>query len=63
MEAFQERVVAEKEQLDHKIEMLDNFIKGQIFPTISAEEQERMERQFVHMRNYSEVLGERIAAF
>jgi len=63
MAPHQERVVAEKAELDEKLEKLNAFGKGEIFPTLPAEEQERLIRQSKIMDQYSVVLGERIAAF
>ena len=60
MHAYQERVVTEKRELDERADRLEQFIKSRTLPAV---EQERMRRQLVIMRKYSEVLGERIAAF
>ena len=63
MEAFQTRVVEEKASLDEKIEKLDAFIGTERFCALPEAEQARMVRQLAVMREYSGVLGERIAAF
>lgn len=65
MQPFQERVVAEKADLDEKITKLAVFTNpnGPIFPTLPEDEQDRLNRQLTLMSNYSEVLGQRIAAF
>ena len=63
MQAHQERVVVEKSELDEKIEKLDAFRAGTIFPTLPEEEQERLNKQLSFMRSYSGVLADRIAAF
>jgi hypothetical protein len=63
MEDFQKRVVAEKEELDSKIEKLSTFIHGPIYAKLPEDERMRMMRQFCHMKDYSNVLGERIAVF
>ena len=63
MEAFQQRVIDEKTELDEKREKLGQFIGGDIFNGLPQEEQERLDRQAALMRDYSAVLGERIAAF
>jgi hypothetical protein len=55
MEAHQERVVAEKTELDGKIEILMGFIAGPFFSKLPEAEQKRLRR--------SEVLADRIAAF
>ena len=63
MQPHQERVVTEKAELDSKIEKLDTFLHGSIYQTLTDEERMRLMRQFCHMKDYSNVLGERIAAF
>lgn len=60
---FQQRVVQEKQELDDKLTSLTKFMDGTIFEDLPAAEQDRMERQFAAMTDYSAVLGERIAAF
>lgn len=59
----QERVIAEKKELDERGDKLDQFILSEKFGTLPAAEQDRMKRQLEIMGKYSEVLGERIAAF
>ena len=63
MEPHQERVVTEKEELDVKIDKLDIFRAGEIFPTLPEAEQDRLNMQLSHMRAYSGVLADRITAF
>ena len=63
MQPHQERVVTEKEELDMKIEKLDSFRAGEIFPTLPEDEQDRLNKQLSFMRQYSGVLADRIAAF
>jgi hypothetical protein len=63
MKPHQQRVVTEKQDLDEKLEKLNAFGRGDVFPTLPAEEQERLIRQSKIMDQYSVVLGERIAAF
>jgi hypothetical protein len=63
MQPHQERVVTEKTELDEKIDKLDAFRAGTIFPTLAADEQDRLNMQLSHMRAYSGVLADRIAAF
>jgi len=63
MQEFQQRVVDEKAALDEKREKLGQFIGGDIFNGLPQDEQERLDRQAALMRDYSAVLGERIAAF
>lgn len=63
MQAHQERVVKEKAELDEKLTKLRTFFGTETFAGIDAAEQERLQRQARHMADYSQVLGERIAAF
>ena len=61
---YQERVVAEKKELDEKLEKRGAFIKESIiFGTSPKDEQHRLICQRAFMAAYSNVLGERIAAF
>lgn len=63
MQTHQERVVTEKSELDSKVEKLDSFVYGDVFPKLEIEERMRLLRQFKCMKEYSAILGERIAAF
>lgn len=63
MEAFQARVVDEKQELDEKLTRLNQFLETDIFNNLDPSEQERLKKQQGLMTGYSEVLGERIAAF
>lgn len=63
MQPHQQRVVDEKEALDEKLNKLVEFFETPIFAALPADEQSRLARQCEHMGKYSEVLGERIAAF
>lgn len=63
MMPHQQRVVDEKTDLDVKIEKLEAFIEGEIFSSLSDEEKDRLNLQLVTMDKYSDILGERIAAF
>ena len=63
MEAYQERVIAEKKELDEKLSALSAFGETDQFGKLSPKEQGRMHRQHGAMETYSDVLGERIAAF
>jgi hypothetical protein len=63
MAPHQQRVVAEKAELDEKLEKLKAFFDTDQFKSINEDEQERMWRQADYMGDYSNVLGERIANF
>ncbi len=64
LQPHQQRVVAEKEELDKKATALSNFIGTSLdFDTIDPAEQERLKQQNDVMWQYSEILGARIAAF
>ena len=59
----QQRVVVEKQELDEKIERLTAFVGGRIFAHLDDAERSRLSIQLQHMNGYSEILGQRIAAF
>lgn len=63
MQPHQERVIAEKKELDERGDKLEQFILSDKFNSLPKAEQERMHWQLDVMGQYSEVLGERIAAF
>jgi len=66
MQPHQERVIAEKKELDGKLEKLHAFCFGldtKIFGSLSPEERDRLERQYDAMKVYSGILAERIKAF
>lgn len=63
MEAHQQRVIEEKEALDDKISKLTAFIGGTIFASLDDNERSRLSIQLQHMNGYSEIIGQRIAAF
>lgn len=63
MKPHQERVVAEKAELDGKRERLTSFIGGPTYRTLDATEQSRLNRQLEAMTLYSNILDERIGAF
>jgi len=64
MEPHQERIVAEKSELDNKIQNLTNFLTNdETRAKIGDAEQDRMQRQLDCMSAYSGILGERIDAF
>jgi hypothetical protein len=63
MQPHQERVVAERQDLKTKIERLSAFTTSEAFSFVGGEERERLRRQLTAMKQYEEVLGERIGAF
>jgi hypothetical protein len=63
LKPHQERVVAEKAELDEKHAKLIAFGQSEQFASVDPAEQERLKRQSKIMDEYSQVLGERIAAF
>lgn len=63
MEAHQERVIAEKKELDERSEKLEQFTLTDTFEGLDGAERERLSRQLEVMGEYSEILGERIANF
>lgn len=63
METYQQRVVEEKQELDGRRDRLTTFIASKSFDNLDPAEQERMSRQLTVMTEYSDILGERIAAF
>lgn len=64
MQPHQQRVVDEKRELDERLSSLQKFVDASpIFEGLPEDKQDRLVRQRVAMTQYSEVLGERIAAF
>lgn len=64
LQPHQQRVVDEKTELDEKLTKLGAFIESSpIFAGLPDDERERLVRQKSCMGEYSEILGERIAAF
>lgn len=59
----QERVVNEKNELEDKLTKLDAFFETDFFSKVDEDEQERLKHQYWIMRDYLEVLQERISNF
>jgi hypothetical protein len=60
MKPYQARVVAEKAELDIKIERLREFIAGDQFDIMPESTRRLLRRQEIVMGLYSDVLDERI---
>lgn len=63
MEAYQERVVAEKDEANDRMEKLKAFLFTDTFRALPVDEQGRLVRQEFILQLYVQVLVERIAAF
>jgi hypothetical protein len=63
MEAWQQRVIDEKKQLDERIEKLAIFIQGELYNTLDPVEQKRLTDQIHAMDSYARILGQRIGAW
>ena len=64
MEAYQERVVQEKKELDEKISKLNIFLQSDdIDSKVDIQEKSRLVSQLCAMTIYSNLLFERIANF
>lgn len=63
MEAYQERVLAERAAREAEVEKLDEFRKSTAFLLLDREDQVLLNRQSVCMHGLVEVLTERIARF
>ena len=63
MQAHQQRVVDEKTELDGKIAKLVAFYDTPIYAGLDEAERVRLSRQGQVMSDYSDILGQRIAAF
>lgn len=59
----QQRVIEEKTVLDEKLNKLREFLGGTVILSLPADERGRLLRQADVMGRYSDILGERIAAF
>lgn len=63
VQPHQQRVIDEKAELDEKLTKLVAFFGNPLWATLPIAEQERLSRQSEVMRQYSNILEERIAAF
>ena len=60
---FQARVIAERDELAVKVEKLHAFTGTETMRALDQAERVRLMRQFAAMKDYEQVLNERIAAF
>lgn len=60
MEAYQERIIDEKQDLDEGRARLARFMNSSYFGLNTPAEQERITRQYEVMTQLSSILGERI---
>ena len=60
MEAFVERMIVEKDELQDKVTKLENFVNGEKFKELKGLEQVYLKEQLTHMRAYLSVLRQRI---
>ena len=63
MQPHQQRVVDEKAELDERLAKLVAFTKTPIFEGLDIAERDRLDQQAATMTMYSDILGDRIAAF
>jgi hypothetical protein len=63
LQPHQQRVVDERAELDARADRLGAFIEGPVFDTLPEDERTRLSRQHGLMRDLSDVLSDRIAAF
>lgn len=60
MEAFVERMIVEKDELQDKVTKLENFINGEKFKELKGLEQVYLKEQLKFMKCYLSVLRQRI---
>lgn len=58
---YQERVVAERKQLNEKIAKLEAFVDGSTYIKLSEAEQDLLKQQLAAMRQYRYILALRVA--
>ena len=61
MDAYQQRVLEEKAELDKKLNALNTFLQSDKVRSVPVSEHTRLVRQSRYMESYSGVLAERIA--
>lgn len=60
MEAFVERIIVEKDELQDKVTKLENFVTGEKFKELKGLEQVYLKEQLKFMKGYLSVLRQRI---
>jgi hypothetical protein len=60
MEAFVERMITEKDELQDRVTKLENFVNGEKFRELRGLEQVYLKEQLKFMRGYLSVLRQRI---
>ena len=60
MEAFVERMITEKDELQDKVTKLEKFVNGEKFKELKGLEQVYLKEQLSFMRGYLNVLRQRI---
>ena len=60
MEAFIQRMIIEKDELQDKVTKLENFINGEKFKELKGLEQVYLKEQLKFMRGYLSILRQRI---
>jgi len=63
VEEYQQRVVAEKAELDGRLKRLTAFLASKAIESVALVERNRLIEQQGYMAQYSDVLGRRIAWF
>ena len=63
LKGFEQRVVDEKDYIDRKARSLQTFMMGDKMKGLPQDEQARLANQYIAMKNYSTILGDRIQAF
>jgi len=59
----QQRVIAEKAELDTRLSKLDAFLATDVYSSLPTEERQRLYHQSSIMQEYSKILADRISAF
>ena len=60
MEAFVERMITEKDELQDRVTKLENFVNGEKFKELKGLEQVYLKEQLKFMRGYLSVVRQRI---